>query len=77
MVAFSIVFNKPFFISDGLKNKRTKYLLELTGLENRSITTKNIDEKLAHTFNSDYSKANQILRIERKKSLDYLINALK
>ena len=77
LVAFSIVFNKPFFITEGMANKRTKHLLKLTNLTNRSISAEDINEKVKNTYDIDYIAVNRILKAERENSLNYLIKALK
>lgn len=73
---FSINFNKKFVSIFPKKfSTRLQSILELTGLENRRVQDFNnfsiIDKEI------DYQKVNEIIEKERKKSMDYLKNAIK
>ena len=77
LVAFAIAFNKPFFVTDGMTNKRTRDLLETTNLINRSISLDDFEEKIKYAFDIDFTEANQILKEKRTESFNYLTEALK
>ncbi len=77
MVAFAILFNKPFFTTNGLKDKRISHLLNVLHLNDRSITMEDVGEKYKRAFQIDFSDANRILEQKRKESLSYLTNSLK
>lgn len=75
---FSILFNKPFLAIGNFQRGLSRFnsILKLFELEDRLITS--IDEfslsKLNHEINWD--NVNSILETERKKSLNFLSNAL-
>ena len=76
-VVFSILFQKPFYIFERedeyvSMNSRIETLLNKFCLTDRTI--KNYNQNL--TFECDFSKTDEILRVEREKSLEYLKNAL-
>ena len=73
---FSIFFNKPFvvFANKGRGNARLNSLLKMFNIEERLISNFDFDNKL---FYLDYSKINEVIERERKKSITYLSNALK
>ncbi len=69
---FSIIFHVPFvvFSRKGKKmnmDSRINTLLDITDLENRMYKNEKID-----IFNCDYSGVDEKLKVERKKSLEYL-----
>lgn len=75
---FSILFEKPFIITDRVSktpsmNSRIDTLLTKFQLEDRKW--ENIKGK-DNVFDVDFSHISQILEVERKKSLDYLRRAL-
>ncbi len=76
-VVFSILFQKPFYIFERedeyvSMNSRIETLLNKFCLTDRTI--KDYNQNL--TFECDFSKTDEILRVEREKSLEYLKNAL-
>ncbi|TDD77020.1 polysaccharide pyruvyl transferase family protein [Flavobacterium caseinilyticum] len=75
---FSIIFNKPF-ITIGNKGRglsRFQSLLSLFNLENRLvIDCNNVPVSLLEE-QIDFNKVNEILNIQKAKSIQYLINAL-
>ncbi len=73
---FSIIFNKPFYAINGNKDFRINNILKIMGLENRSLEIDNIKEKINDYKNLDFSKSEEILDTERKRSEEYLKNAL-
>ena len=73
--AFSLNFNKEFIIVYPEKySTRLQSILELTGLENR--VAKNEQDLKIVDSKIDYEKVNTILNKERKKSVNWLSNAL-
>ncbi len=68
-LAFSLIFNKPFYASFGVNGGRAKSLLSILGLEKRMIMSntniKGIDK-------IDYARINSILDMLRKESLNFL-----
>lgn len=74
--AFAINFNKEFYtITPARKqnNSRQQSLLNLLGLSNRLVPEGypvDIDQKI------DYENVNQILDIERRRSIEFLTNAI-
>ena len=73
--AFSINFNRPFMIVFPEKfSTRLVSILEITDLKNRIVEDYN-DIKLADQ-NIDFTNANHVLEIERKKANEYLDKAL-
>ena len=76
--AFSINFNKKFLCELDSKphnvNSRLESLLDLLNLQDRIIKKENDLEKINDEI--DYKRVNNILEIERKKSLGYLKTSL-
>jgi len=71
---FSIIFNKQFVTMTHGRFK-SRELIERIGLQNRDCKNeKEILEKLEEEI--DYEKVNKWLQEERKKSIDYLKNAI-
>lgn len=74
--AFSVIYNTPFFAIKGNEDARISTLLNITGLNERAVDLNNIDEKCKSAFSINFTFANRAIEDERKKSLDYLKNAL-
>ncbi len=76
---FSIIFNRPF-ISIGNKKRglsRFTSILSMLGLENRLVlSVEDISEKLLMNP-IDYERVNKVLEVKRKKSIEFLVSALK
>lgn len=73
---FSIVFNKPFYAYTPNRSNvaRVRDILKKLNLEDRKLTNiMNINDTV---WEMDYTKVNEILENERKKSLNYLKNQL-
>lgn len=70
---FSILYNKNFVSFANNKSKLCD-LLERFNLESRDASKKNLIPILEEKI--DYAKVNKILEKERKKSIDWLINAI-
>lgn len=73
---FSIVFNKPFYAYTPNRSNvaRVRDILKKLNLEDRKLT--NITNVAETVWEMDYTKVNEILEMERKKSLEYLKNQL-
>ena len=74
---FSIIYKKAFYIMER-EEKSEKLISRIETLLNKFCLTdrtiKNYNQNL--TFECDFSKTDEILRVEREKSLEYLKNAL-
>ena len=73
---FSIIFNKPFYAINGLKDYRINTLLEKMDLKERTIELNNIEVKCRNAFSIDFKSANVLLKEEQNKSEQYLKKAL-
>ena len=73
---FSINFNKKFICIFPKKfSTRLQSILELTGLENRKVTDFSNLETIDNEI--DWDRVNRIIDRERKKSMDFLAEAIK
>ncbi len=73
---FSAILNKPFYSINADKDYRRSTLLKTIGLEERNISTNNIDEKLKKAYEIDFKKSNNKIQKEKERSIEYLKNAL-
>lgn len=74
---FSILLEKPFLaIKNGKKDMRLETLLRKMNLEDRIVNEENFNEISKKVYDISFKKARKILDEERKKSKDYLKNAL-
>lgn len=79
-VAFAINLNIPFFVFDRQyghsynQSARVSSILNITQLEDRWIDETKAYNKIM--LGMDFNNANSILEIERKKSMNYLLNSL-
>lgn len=73
---FSILLNVPFFAIDGMNDARISTLLKTVGLENREITTLNVDEKCKIAYTIDFEKVNKKIEAARRPSIEYLKKSL-
>ena len=73
---FSILFNKPFvvFVNEKRGNARLNSLLQMFNLEERLITSSDLDNGFRYL---DYSEINKIIEKGRDKSITYLLECLK
>ena len=76
---FSIIYEKPFinFVRSGLgasMNSRFETLYRMTGVENR--TWKYLKSHISEIWEIDFEKLKKQLEIQRKQSLDILMNSL-
>lgn len=72
---FSLIYNKPFYVFDGMNDNRISTLLEKSKMSDRSIS--NEDDILNISLISpSFVDTNALLSDERSKSKDYLKNAL-
>ena len=73
---FSILLNKPFFAINGSKDFRINTLLKKMNLETRTIEIDNVDEKCKNVWDISFDNSINLLNEERRKSEQYLRNAL-
>lgn len=77
-VAFSILFNRPFYAINPYSDSRLESILDFCKLEDRSIQNiediKNIKDKW---LKIEFSLANRAIELERKKSKVYLAKYVK
>lgn len=73
---FSIIFEKPFYTLNGDKDLRIKNILKLLHLDSRIINSDNYIDKIKDINNIDFNYCKKIINIERKRSKDYLLEAL-
>ena len=69
---FSIIYNKPFYVAITEGGSRIRSLLKIFGLENRLISKK---KSTKSGDDIDWGIVNQILLIEKSKSLQILTNS--
>ncbi len=73
--AFSMIYNKPFYVFNGMEDSRISSILKIAGIEDRSIESiKDIDR--VNLKSVDFSVVNRIIDLERQRSKEYLYNAL-
>lgn len=78
---FSIIYRKPFYVLRGNYNgkvnsdNRLTTLLKKFNLQNRELNINTEDSDIS--FNIDYSNSEASIEEERKKSMDYLLSAIK
>ncbi len=74
---FSVIFHKNFFIIPHKKTgSRVTNLLDKLGIKNRTFNTLEEFQNIDYNFKTDWDKVNQKLNEERKKSLNWLENAI-
>ena len=75
---FSVIFNKKLWVIPHLlKGTRMINLLEKIGLSNRIIRSLQEFKNVNYDESIDYDNVNNILKEERDKSINWLINSLK
>lgn len=73
--AFSMIYNKPFYVFNGMKDSRISSILKIADIEDRSIESiKDIDR--VNLESVDFSVVNEIIKNEQEKSKAYLRQAL-
>lgn len=73
--AFSMIYNKPFYVFNGMEDSRISSILKTAGIEDRSIeSVRDIDKVSPDTV--DFSIVNEIINDERNKAGYYLKKAL-
>lgn len=74
---FSVIFHKKFFIIPHKKTgSRVTNLLDKLGIKNRTFNTLEEFQNIDYNFKTDWDKVDQKLNEERKKSLNWLENAI-
>ena len=77
-IVFSIIFNKRFWVIPHRKTgSRVTNLLEKLGISERAVNSLDEFKKMDYDKEIDYKKVNKKLDEERKKSLEWLDNAIK
>ena len=76
-VCFAIIFNKPFICLSKETGKSTRFesLFEMLGVNDNSVSLKQIYEKNC-IFNIDYDFINEKIKIERRRGLDFINRAI-
>lgn len=74
LLAFSIIFEKEFFIVTGDTDSRITNLLNPLGLNNRAISVSQKDLTIPPTI--DYTQVQKKMDVLKKGSMDFLKNAL-
>lgn len=74
LVAFSIIFRKPFYAIDGMKDSRVIDLLQLTGLEQRSVSSE--EDFAGIPLAVDFDIVHSRLSDARERSLEWLRKSL-
>ena len=70
--AFSLIYNKPFYVIDGIKDGRISNILHISHAESNSVT---LDSKVFLAEPKAIDITNW-LKIQQEKSRSYLLNAL-
>lgn len=74
---FSIIFNKKFYVIPHEKTgSRVTNLLDALEIENRVVYTSDEFKRKKYNEAIDYNKANQKLKYEREKSIEWLKSAI-
>lgn len=73
--AFSMIYNKPFYVFGGMKDSRISSILRIAGIEDRSIEEYD-DIKNVELSNLDFATVNDIINFEKQRSREYLSYAL-
>lgn len=73
--AFSMIYNKPFYVFGGMKDNRISSILRFAGMEDRSL--ENFTDTKRVTLQAvDFSTVNKLILKEQERSRNYLKNAL-
>lgn len=73
--AFSMIYHKPFYVLNGMRDNRISYILKATEMTERSIDNIKDAEKVKLTL-PDGKKIDEVLGRERLKSMKYLEKVL-
>lgn len=73
--AFSMIYNKPFYVFNGMNDSRISSILKRSALEDRTIEKYDDIDKI-NLEKIDFSVVNEVIDNEREKSRKYLIDAL-
>lgn len=71
---FSMIYNKPFYVFNGMKDNRISSILVKSGLVERSIEKKE-DIKKVNLSQPDFNAVNNIINTEINRSKEYLMKA--
>ena len=73
---FSIIFNKPFFAVNGMKDIRISNILKKYSLQDRSITLENINDKLKKIYDVNFKESNVVIKKDIEEAKEYLLKSL-
>jgi hypothetical protein len=73
---FSILYKKPFFTFDGIKDARVSTLFAELGLQSRSLSMDNLQAQLPKVYDVDYNQVYDNLARSKQKSENYLKDVL-
>lgn len=77
-VLFSILFNRPFYAVNGMKDSRMANILSKMNMTDRAIVPADITSlNKSDLLNVDFSLVDNVLSKEREQSINFLKNALK
>ncbi len=74
--AFSVIYDKPFWVIDGMEDNRIRSLLQMTGLEANSISDILPDFHKLSPKTANEVEALQKIENEKARSKEYLMKAL-
>ncbi len=73
--AFSMIYNKPFYVFNGMSDSRISSILEKAKLVGRSLDSFGNIEKI-ELIQPNFNLVNEFINEERQRSREYLIKAL-
>ena len=73
--AFSMIYNKPFYVFNGMKDSRISSILKIADIEDRPIDSL-ADIKKVSLDPVDFTTVNEIIKKEQARSKGYFIKAL-
>ncbi len=75
-LAFSVIYNTPFYAVNGEKDNRMRNLLQTMGLEDRTINTENVARKATLALTCNFDAANSFVAKQRTEALNYLSSSI-
>lgn len=73
---FSTLLNVPFYAIDGMSDARISTLLITVGLEDREITSLDVEEKCKNPYSIDFESVNKKIEVARVPSIEFLKKSL-
>lgn len=77
MVIFSILLHTPFLVLDGMDDNRIRNILDITGLQSRSVSSDILLDPKFNLYDMDFYTADYQINILRKESMLWLKSVLK